>query len=49
MEPKAGSGLLLHTDGLALRETLCLLLSVLDSKFGPKCSLYQRHKGQYAI
>lgn len=45
---KAGSGLFLHTDGFS-KEDVVLLLSVLDSKFGLKCSLRQRHKDQYAI
>jgi hypothetical protein len=45
---KAGYGLLLHTDGFS-KEDVILLISVLDSKFGLRCSLYQRHKGQYAI
>jgi hypothetical protein len=40
---KAGSGLFLHTDGFS-KEDVVLLLSVLDSKFGLKCSLRQRHK-----
>jgi LAGLIDADG DNA endonuclease family protein len=44
----AGYGLLLHTDGFS-KEDVILLISVLDSKFGLRCSLYQRHKGQYAI
>ncbi len=45
---KAGSGLFLHTDGFS-KEDILLLISVLDSKFGLKCSLRQRHKDQYAI
>lgn len=45
---KAGSGFFLHTDGFS-KEDVVLLLSVLDSKFGLKCSLRQRHKDQYAI
>lgn len=45
---KAGSGLFLHTDGFS-KEDVILLISVLNSKFGLKCSLRQRHKDQYAI
>ena len=44
----AKAGLLLHTDGFS-KEDVVLLLSVLESKFGLKCSLRQRHKDQYAI
>ncbi len=45
---KAGKGFLLHTDGFT-KEDVALLASVLEAKFGLKCSLRRRHQGQFAI
>lgn len=49
MELRLGRGsFLFHTDGFT-RDEVALLAGVLGSKFGLRCSIRERHAGQYAI